>query len=87
MEGGCASAHWQVTKRGVEKGGEMSKPGGRETGDQRRAARLAEQLRANLMRRKAQTRARRDGAPDLRPEGIGAAEEAEAAESGGDDGE
>jgi hypothetical protein len=32
--------------------------------------RLGEQLRANLQRRKAQTRARRTGAADQRPEGI-----------------
>ena len=38
-----------------------------------RAARLAEQLRANLARRKAQARARREGEPDERPEGIVAA--------------
>ena len=38
-----------------------------------RAARLAEQLRANLARRKAQARARREGEADERPEGIAAA--------------
>jgi hypothetical protein len=38
-----------------------------------RAARLAEELRANLQRRKAQTRSRRTGAADERPEGLGAA--------------
>ncbi|MDP3896969.1 MAG: hypothetical protein Q8Q62_09865 [Mesorhizobium sp.] len=52
----------------------MGKPGGKETGDARRAARLAEQLRANLQRRKAQARSRRDGAADQRPEGIAAAD-------------
>lgn len=52
----------------------MSKADGRETGEARRAARLAEQLRANLARRKAQARARRDGAADERPEGLAAAE-------------
>ena len=40
-----------------------------------RAARLAEQLRANLQRRKAQARARREGEADARPEGIAAAAE------------
>lgn len=35
-----------------------------------RAARLAEQLRANLQKRKAQTRARRAGEGDSRPDGI-----------------
>ena len=38
-----------------------------------RAARLAEQLRANLQKRKAQTRARRAGEGDSRPDGIRAA--------------
>jgi hypothetical protein len=40
-----------------------------------RKARLAEQLRANLQRRKAQARARRTGEADDRPEGIAAAKE------------
>jgi hypothetical protein len=35
-----------------------------------RAARLSQQLRANLQRRKAQARARREGDADERPEGI-----------------
>lgn len=39
-----------------------------------RKERLAEQLRANLQRRKQQARSRRTGAPDERPEGIAAAE-------------
>ena len=38
-----------------------------------RKARLAEQLRANLQKRKAQSRARRAGEADGRPEGISAA--------------
>jgi hypothetical protein len=38
-----------------------------------RKARLAEELRANLQKRKAQTRARRSGDADSRPEGIAAA--------------
>ncbi len=38
-----------------------------------RKARLAEELRANLQRRKAQTRARRTGDADERPEGLPAA--------------
>jgi hypothetical protein len=38
-----------------------------------RKERLAEQLRANLQRRKAQARSRRDGEADRRPEGISAA--------------
>lgn len=35
-----------------------------------RKARLAEELRANLQRRKAQTRSRRVGEADSRPEGL-----------------
>jgi len=38
-----------------------------------RKARLAEQLRANLQKRKAQARARRAGEVESRPEGISAA--------------
>ncbi len=41
-------------------------------GDDRKA-RLAEQLRANLQKRKAQARARRAGDADSRQEGISAA--------------
>jgi hypothetical protein len=40
---------------------------------QARKARLAEQLRANLQKRKAQARARRTSEADNRPEGIEAA--------------
>lgn len=40
----------------------------------RRKARLAEALRANLQKRKAQTRSRRTGQPDTRPEGLLASE-------------
>ena len=36
----------------------------------RRKARLAEELRANLQRRKAQARSRRTGGADERPEGL-----------------
>lgn len=43
-----------------------------------RKARLAEQLRRNLQRRKAQTRARRAGEADVRPEGISETENAAA---------
>ena len=35
-----------------------------------RKARLAEELRANLQRRKAQSRSRRTGGADERPEGL-----------------
>lgn len=38
----------------------------------RRKARLAEALRANLQKRKAQARSRRAGQADTRPEGLGA---------------
>ena len=38
-----------------------------------RKARLAEELRANLQRRKAQARSRRTGEADERPEGLTAA--------------
>jgi len=38
-----------------------------------RKARLAEALRANLQKRKAQSRARRAGQADVRPEGLPAA--------------
>jgi hypothetical protein len=50
---------------------------GQKSGDaakaDRKALRLAEQLRANLQKRKAQARARRHGDADSRPEGISAA--------------
>ena len=44
------------------------KKGGRD-----RKARLAEELRANLLKRKAQARSRRSGQADQRPEGLEAA--------------
>ncbi|CCV08612.1 conserved hypothetical protein [Mesorhizobium metallidurans STM 2683] len=40
-----------------------------------RKSRLAEQLRANLQKRKAQTRSRRTGDADKRPDGLGALRE------------
>ena len=40
-----------------------------------RKARLAEQLRANLQKRKAQSRSRRTGEADQRPDGLGASKE------------
>ncbi|AZO56441.1 MULTISPECIES: hypothetical protein [unclassified Mesorhizobium] len=40
-----------------------------------RKDRLAEQLRANLQKRKAQSRSRRTGGADQRPDGLGAAKE------------
>src|SRR5690606_5520011 len=47
----------------------------------RRKARLAEQLRANLQRRKAQARSRRSGEADRRPEGLAAARAGEDGEA------
>jgi hypothetical protein len=41
--------------------------------ERRRKARLAEELRANLARRKAQARSRRTGGADERPEGLATA--------------
>ncbi|ODT08962.1 MAG: hypothetical protein ABS58_00355 [Mesorhizobium sp. SCN 65-20] len=38
-----------------------------------RKLRLAAELRANLMKRKAQARSRRTGEADMRPEGLAAA--------------
>jgi hypothetical protein len=40
-----------------------------------RKDRLAEQLRANLQKRKAQSRSRRTGDADQRPDGLGASKE------------
>ncbi|MER8491131.1 hypothetical protein NKI51_17415 [Mesorhizobium australicum] len=40
-----------------------------------RKNRLAEQLRANLQKRKAQSRSRRTGEADQRPDGLGAAKD------------
>ena len=42
-------------------------------GKRDRKARLAEELRTNLQRRKAQARSRRTGGADERPEGLDAA--------------
>lgn len=41
----------------------------------RRKARLAEALRVNLQKRKAQARSRRAGQADMRPEGLNASPE------------
>lgn len=49
-----------------------SKPSQRQDSN-RREKRLAEELRANLARRKAQARSRREGESDNREEGIPAA--------------
>ncbi|MBA3449044.1 MAG: hypothetical protein H0T56_15840 [Pseudaminobacter sp.] len=45
-----------------------------QAGNADRKARLAEELRANLQKRKAQSRSRRTGEADSRPDGIGAAD-------------
>ncbi len=44
-------------------------------GGTNRKDRLAEQLRANLQKRKAQSRSRRIGEADQRPDGLGSAKE------------
>jgi hypothetical protein len=46
---------------------------GKGAGKPDRKARQAEQLRANLQRRKAQAKSRRAGAADERPDGLAAA--------------
>lgn len=51
-----------------------SKPKMPSSGADKRQARLAVELRANLMKRKAQARSRRTGEADARPEGLAAAE-------------
>ncbi|MGP2492538.1 hypothetical protein ACTDI4_13025 [Mesorhizobium sp. PUT5] len=63
--------------------GKANPPGAKEEapkGDRR--ARLAAELRANLARRKAQTRSRRGGEGDTRPEGIGMSGEGTSGEDG-----
>ncbi len=44
---------------------------GRITEEERRRKRLADQLRQNMLRRKAQARARRSGDADQRSDGLG----------------
>ena len=58
----------------VGKAGMKDRKGTASSSEDLRKARLAEALRANLMKRKAQTRARRAGEADQRPQGIGAAQ-------------
>ncbi len=53
--------------------------------DDARAKRRSDELRANLMRRKAQSRARRAGEEDSRLEGIAAASMDETSEKPADD--
>lgn len=50
---------------------EIKEPKG--AGEKGRKSKLAEALRANLARRKAQSRSRRTGAADERPDGLAAA--------------
>ena len=52
--------------------------------DERRRQRLAEELRANLARRKAQARSRRAGAADARPDGLPGADSTGADRDGAD---
>ncbi|MER8864010.1 hypothetical protein NKI19_09820 [Mesorhizobium sp. M0751] len=55
------------------KDGSPEKDGSAKKGGTGRKDRLAEQLRANLQKRKAQSRSRRTGDADERPEGLQAA--------------
>ncbi|TIN05594.1 hypothetical protein ACN2CC_27305 [Mesorhizobium muleiense] len=57
----------------TDKGGPSKKDSPPKKAD--RQTRLAEQLRANLQKRKAQSRSRRTGEADKRPEGFGALRE------------
>jgi hypothetical protein len=61
------------------KGRKLTESGKPAHKDVDRKARLAEELRANLQRRKAQARSRRAGEADRRPEGIAAAPKPDAA--------
>jgi hypothetical protein len=54
------------------------------TGKADRKARLAEELRNNLQRRKAQARSRRTGGADERPEGLGGVGKGPAGTAGND---
>ncbi|MER9302851.1 hypothetical protein NKJ06_27980 [Mesorhizobium sp. M0293] len=53
----------------------LKRAGPAKKGGTNRKDRLAEQLRANLQKRKAQSRSRRTGDADQRPDGLGAARE------------
>ncbi|MGY2993779.1 hypothetical protein ACVWWD_002586 [Mesorhizobium sp. URHB0026] len=65
-------AGWLVVSRGGTMNDKTNPP--RNSGTTRKN-RLAEQLRANLQKRKAQSRSRRTGEADQRPDGLGAAKE------------
>lgn len=56
----------------------------KKTQTDQRAKRRSEQLRANLMRRKAQIRSRRSGEEDARSEGLPAAHEPSTSEDADD---
>ena len=62
-----------MTKSGASGAGTPESTSGEPPAKAGRKARLAEELRANLARRKAQARSRRTGGADERPDGIGAA--------------
>ncbi|MFC3321055.1 hypothetical protein [Mesorhizobium cantuariense] len=53
----------------------VKKDGPAKKGGANRKDRLAEQLRANLQKRKAQSRSRRTGDADQRPDGLAASKE------------
>lgn len=59
---------YKIMAAGEDKSGYGSSGG--VAGGADRKARLAEALRANLQRRKAQARSRRQGAADARPDGL-----------------
>ena len=63
---------WPVAGRGGTMSDKTIPPKGRGTD---RKDRLAEELRANLQKRKAQSRSRRTGEADQRPDGLGSAKE------------
>lgn len=65
-------AGWLVASRGGTMSDKTNPPKSSET---IRKNRLAEQLRANLQKRKAQSRSRRTGEADQRPDGLTASKE------------
>ncbi|WP_188393831.1 hypothetical protein [Mesorhizobium sp. SARCC-RB16n] len=65
-------AGWLVASRGEMMSDKTNPPKSSET---IRKNRLAEQLRANLQKRKAQSRSRRTGEADQRPDGLTASKE------------
>jgi hypothetical protein len=64
-------AVWPVAGRGTMMSDKTISP---KNGGTDRKSRLAEQLRANLQKRKAQSRSRRTGEADQRADGLGVAE-------------